>query len=80
VLCCADCNCCKGERPAGDFLRGLYREGRLTVVELRERLKALEDLSLGKLRPVLETSGIPRREIRGESQNETVGTVATSDA
>jgi hypothetical protein len=56
VSCCADCNCYKKELPAGDFLRRLYREGRLTVFELRERLRALDALAAGKLRPRVETS------------------------
>jgi hypothetical protein len=41
----------KGERPAGDFLRWLYREGRLTAAEMAGRLRALEDLAAEKLRP-----------------------------
>jgi hypothetical protein len=59
VSCCADCNCYKAERPAGDFLRRLYREGRLSAFELRERLRALDGLAAGKLRPRLETSEGP---------------------
>ena len=55
VLCCADCNCCKGEVDAGDYLRVLYREGRLTASELSERLTAVEALAEGRLRPVVET-------------------------
>jgi HNH endonuclease len=54
VSCCADCNCYKAGIPAGDFLRRLYREGRLTAVEFRERLRALDALAAGKLRPSLE--------------------------
>ena len=38
VSCCLECNSNKGERPAGDFLRWLYREGRLTGAELAGRL------------------------------------------
>lgn len=41
----------KGEREAQDFLRWLYREGRLTAGELSERLGALERLAAGELRP-----------------------------
>jgi hypothetical protein len=55
VSCCAECNCYKSEKPAADFLRGLYREGRLTAAELTERLRALEALAAGKLRPAVET-------------------------
>jgi hypothetical protein len=55
VSCCLECNSRKGEPPAGDFLRWLYREGRLTAVELTSRLRALEDLASGKLPPPLES-------------------------
>jgi len=55
VSCCADCNSYKAEKPAADFLRGLYREGRLTAIELTERLRALAALAAGKLRPAVET-------------------------
>ena len=51
VSCCAECNSYKGEKPAGDFLRWLYREGRLTGVELTDQLRALDALAAGKLRP-----------------------------
>jgi hypothetical protein len=54
VSCCADCNCYKARQPAGDYLRRLYREGRLTAVELSERLRALDALAAGKLRPRVE--------------------------
>jgi hypothetical protein len=43
----------KNERPARDFLRTLYRQGRLTPAELDARLRALKDLAAGKLRPSL---------------------------
>jgi hypothetical protein len=43
----------KGDRPAPDFLRILYRLGRLTDGELDGRLRALKDLAAGKLRPQL---------------------------
>ena len=52
VSCCVECNSHKGERPAGDFLRWLYREGRLTAVELTARVRALDALASGKLPPV----------------------------
>lgn len=51
VSCCVECNSSKGERPAPDFLRWLYRQGRLTPAELSERLRALKRLAAGKLRP-----------------------------
>ncbi len=53
VSCCIECNTRKGDRPAQDFLRTLYRQGRLTPAELDARLRALKDLAAGKLRPVL---------------------------
>ena len=51
VSSCGDCNSQKGEEQAGNFLRKLYREGRLTAEELTGRLRALEALVAGKLRP-----------------------------
>jgi 5-methylcytosine-specific restriction endonuclease McrA len=53
VSCCLECNTRKGDRPARDFLRTLYRLGRLTAAELDGRLRALKDLAAGKLRPTL---------------------------
>jgi hypothetical protein len=38
---------------APDFLRALYRLGRLTAAELDARLRALKDHAAGKLRPSL---------------------------
>jgi 5-methylcytosine-specific restriction endonuclease McrA len=52
VSCCLECNSQKGERPAEDFLRSLYRERRLTAAELAARLRALDALASGKLRPL----------------------------
>jgi hypothetical protein len=51
VSSCMECNTRKGDRPARDFLRTLYRLGRLTPAELDARLRALKDLAAGKLRP-----------------------------
>ncbi len=53
VSCCLECNTRKGDRPARDFLRTLYRLGRLTPAELDGRLRALKDLAAGKFRPQL---------------------------
>ncbi len=55
VSSCAECNSQKGETPAEDFLRLLYRNGRLTATELTGRLRAQETLAAGKLRPALAT-------------------------
>ena len=53
VSSCMECNSQKGEKPAVDFLRRLYRERRLTPAELAARLRALDALAAGKLRPIL---------------------------
>jgi len=47
-----ECNAQKGERPAEEYLRWLFREHRLGAAELRGRFEALEMLAAGKLRPV----------------------------
>ena len=52
VSCCVECNGGKCDRSAPDFLRNLYRKGRLTTAELDARLQAVKDLAAGKLRPV----------------------------
>lgn len=43
----------KGDMDAEDFIRLLYREGLLSEKECHGRLKALADLKLGLLKPVL---------------------------
>jgi len=53
VSSCMECNTSKGDRLAPDFLRTLYRQGRLTPAELDARLRALKALAAGKLRPAL---------------------------
>jgi hypothetical protein len=53
VSCCLECNSRKRDGRAADFLRTLYRQGRLTPAELDARLRALKDLAAGKLRPSL---------------------------
>ena len=53
VSCCLQCNSQKRDRSAGDFLRWLYRERRLTAAELAERLRTLDALASGKLSPSL---------------------------
>jgi len=55
VSSCAECNSQKGETPAEGFLRLLYRDGRLTASELTGRLRAVEALAAGKLRPALRS-------------------------
>ena len=57
VSCCLECNSQKGERSAEEFLRGLYRDRRLSADELTGRLRALDDLAAGKLIPPLPAQG-----------------------
>jgi hypothetical protein len=63
VSCCLECNWRKGERSAGDYVRWLRSEGRLTGGELLGRLRALRALAAGRFRPLygLEDGG----EVRG---------------
>jgi 5-methylcytosine-specific restriction endonuclease McrA len=63
VSCCLECNSRKGESRADDFLRSLYRDRRLTALELSARLSALDALAAGKLRPILPLAAnpIPRK-------------------
>ena len=55
VSSCTECNSRKGERQAEDFLRWLWRMGRLSADELSGRLRALARLAAGKLRPRLDS-------------------------
>src|SRR6266851_5005988 len=64
VSCCLECNSRKGDRPARDFLRTLYRLGRLTAAEPDGRLRALKGLAAGKLRPALPENGNWKRNNR----------------
>lgn len=59
VSCCLECNSQKSDTPAPDFLRWLFRERRLTSVELAARLRALDLLAAGKLRPPSATIAAP---------------------
>jgi hypothetical protein len=47
----------KKDRPAEEFLRWLYRERRLGADDLARRVRALDDLAAGKLRPDLAENG-----------------------
>ena len=51
VSCCQECNARKGDSSAANFLRSLYRDGKLTSDELTGQLRALKALAAGKLRP-----------------------------
>ena len=53
VSCCTECNTQKGETAADDFLRTLCRQRRITSAELAERLRKLDALAAGLLRPDL---------------------------
>jgi hypothetical protein len=53
VACCVECNSRKAHKPAADLLCRLFRERRLTAGLLASRLRTLEALSAGKLRPRL---------------------------
>ena len=55
VSACMECNAQKGEQPADEYLRWLFREHRLGAAELRGRFEALEMLGAGKLRPTLRS-------------------------
>jgi 5-methylcytosine-specific restriction endonuclease McrA len=62
VSCCMECNAKKGQSPAEDLLRWLYRERRLTPLELEQRLRALDALASGKLPPALASTNLfPRK-------------------
>jgi hypothetical protein len=51
VSCCMGCNSEKRGHAAADFLRQLFREGRLSAEDLSARLLAVQALAAGKLRP-----------------------------
>jgi len=59
VSSCMECNSEKGERPAEEFLRWLFREHRLGAADLNDRFRALELLASGRLRPTLPSEGGP---------------------
>jgi hypothetical protein len=71
--CCAACNWQKRDRPAEDFLRDLYREGRLSAKDLSARLRKLQDLAAGKLRPRVFDGEDTRSEQPGLRRDEVVG-------
>ena len=74
VSCCLDCNSNKAERPAVEFVRSLYRDRRLSSDELSGRLRALDDLAAGKLRPPLESQGnIGGKRSRGRKGEARIG-------
>ncbi|MBV9887763.1 MAG: hypothetical protein JO119_14550, partial [Acidobacteria bacterium] len=58
VACCVECNARKANKPAPDLLCRLFRERRLTAGVLASRLRALEALGAGKLRPRLPKNAL----------------------
>ena len=64
VSCCVECNSQKGEMAAKDFLRSLFRQRRITSIELEDQLRALDALAAGKLRPVLLPPAVAPRNQR----------------
>lgn len=53
VVSCHSCNSRKQAVPPDDFLRMLYRDGVLSVLDLKSRIDALTELQAGKLVPTL---------------------------
>jgi CRISPR/Cas system Type II protein with McrA/HNH and RuvC-like nuclease domain len=51
VAVCHSCNSSKNAASAGDFLRRLYRSGRLNDTEFEQRLLAVDALKQGQLKP-----------------------------
>jgi 5-methylcytosine-specific restriction endonuclease McrA len=51
VSCCHDCNTKKKVHEAVEHVRWLYRERRLSDADLSGRLRALDELAAGKLKP-----------------------------
>jgi len=51
VAACLSCNNRKGEMPAEEFLRTLYRESILSAREFEARIGALQALKEGRLQP-----------------------------
>jgi DNA-binding Lrp family transcriptional regulator len=51
VAACHSCNSSKNAISAEDFIRGLYRSGRLSDTELDQRLLAVEAVKQGELKP-----------------------------
>ena len=72
VSCCDNCNAKKRDRPAEEFLRCLYRERRLDADELTKRLRALDDLAAGKLKPQIEP---PDPQVLSSPNSRTAGLV-----
>ena len=59
VSSCLKCNSEKGERPAADFFRQLYRDRRITPAEFHAGLRRLDALLAGKLKPPVQHPDTP---------------------
>ena len=53
VSCCVECNSMKRGRTGKDFIRSMYREGRISAAQLAARVRVLDALAAGRLRPSL---------------------------
>ncbi|HTT32478.1 MAG TPA: HNH endonuclease signature motif containing protein [Methylomirabilota bacterium] len=74
VSSCVDCNAEKQEEEAGNFLRKLYREERLTLEELNGRLRALKDLAAGRMRPEVKVREVKEvQEIKEKEETDSSG-------
>jgi 5-methylcytosine-specific restriction endonuclease McrA len=60
ISCCTECNTQKGETAAEDFLRTLCRQRRITSAELADRLRKLDALAAGELRPAAASPQLPQ--------------------
>jgi len=60
VSCCVECNSQKRMQNAPDFLRRLLRDRQLTSEEFAARLRSLDALAAGKLRPTFDTTSNPK--------------------
>ncbi len=64
VAACRACNNRKGSLDAREFLRGLYRAGVLSQVDLEDRVQTLIRLERGDLKPIIEpVEPAPRRPV-----------------
>jgi 5-methylcytosine-specific restriction endonuclease McrA len=68
VSACLECNSQKGEKPAEGFLRWLYRERRLTGGELSGRVRALDALAAGRIRPEMKKQGSKEARRQGSKE------------
>src|SRR5580700_336713 len=65
VSCCRKCNSQKSDLTAESHLRRLYDDARLSAAQLSARLRALDALVAGKLRPPIPSKHPQRRHLAG---------------